>query len=623
MLKTKVSFKKKAMSFGSSALNTLQQIGKSLVYPIAVLPAAALLLRVGTAIMEAGDENIQDFVYWLGWIIQAPGSIVFDNLAAIFGIGVAFGFAKDHRGEAALVGFLGYLVIVKMVQSEGSLTTLIYGSVMTETSYIITDTGIKAIEYSTLLYIVPFTGNAVDGGGIEGVWLTNLGVFGGITAGLLAALLYNKYSDIQLHPALGFFSGRRFVPIVALVVFAGLSFGLALIWPWLQYLLVLISEGIVSQPEIGAGIYAFLNRLLIPFGLHQVLNVFFWFQVPITLDGYQIFYLVEGSSPVPMLGDIDAFLTAGSVAINGIIIPGHPDYIDATLTGDDAYGALSEANVGVFQTGFFPIMMFGVPAVALAIGMSAEKDHRKNVLLFMGSAAFVSFLTGITEPVEFTFMFISPILYFSYSLLSGVVASLTILTGVSFGFGFSAGAIDLFLSLPTAAELSTGIFSGYLSILAIFMVGILAFPVYYLLTFYIIKYFDLATPGRKDNLVGVVQSSNGDSKEDIETTKQDSNKTTLKSKKENKWEQIASKTIELVGGFENIEDIDNCITRVRLVLKDNSMVNNKKAQKIGYTGSINIGKKGIHLVIGLESEIVAKHMIRLRNKSVNKTKQKK
>ncbi len=460
-------------------LSVLQNIGKSLVFPIAVLPAAAILLRVGVAISDAGVVDGSagaQFVYWLGWIMYTPANVIFGNLPLIFAIGVAFGFAKDHRGEAALVGAILYLGIVAVGQVEGSFASLIYGKVMMKDGY------------SELLYLV-----VEAGGEIHNTWLLNFGAFGGIGSGLLAAMLYNKYSEVRLPDALGFFSGRRFVPMIAVVSAAVVGMAGAIIWPWFQYVLVMISKGLVAAPEAAAGAYAFANRLLIPFGLHQVLNVYFWFQMPITSGGEQVFIQSAEAATgfAPLFGDLNAFLASTDdlvIQIDGI-----------TLTGQSAFDAMQVANVGIFQTGFFPIMMFGLPAVGLAIVRNSDKKELKQTMTFVMSAVAVSFLTGITEPLEFAFMFVAPVLYAAYAVLSGAVAALTVLTGSSFGFGFSAGAIDLFLSLQISSNLSQGAsaaMNGYMGLVWILLIGIMVVPVYYLMADVIIRMTNPETTGR-------------------------------------------------------------------------------------------------------------------------------
>ncbi len=632
-------------SAGSKTLGILQKIGKSMVFPIACLPAAALFLRIGAAIQTAGSNNSIETIYWIGYVMSKMGGVVFDYLPAIFAVGVGFGFSKDHRGEAALVSFLAYLLITALVQGfsfagqsaakmnsdaeAGSLTltSLIYHGAL------VNDAGVSSVLYLTVSYYDPQAAEMV----YVNVWLMNLGVFGGIMAGLIGAWTYNKYSSVQLHPALGFFSGRRFAPLAVLVVAMLWSWPIAIVWPWINWALIQMSEALVNTPATAAGLYAFLNRLLIPFGLHQVLNAYFWFQMPIVtsgaviVDGFvvaadgtqtmvndvviesgtQLFYWEADSTGTsgdadllpditPVLGDLNAFLAAsGGVNIAAVDSTGQLVY----FTGEASYSLFQSAHVGTYQTGFFPIMMFGLPAVGLGIAYSAEKDYRKQVFMYMGTAAMVSFLTGITEPLEFAFMFISPALYFGYALLSGLVAGFTVATGASFGFGFSAGLIDFALSIQTAANLSTGVSSawgGYASIFWVLFMGILCVPAYFFMTVGIIKYTDVATPGRNGNLTGLT-GNNDDNASNAATA---SSIAGAKNAKDAKNIQMAIDTMKLVG-VENLVNIDNCITRVRLKVKDNKSITNEQAAKIGYRGMSKPGSENLQFIIGPESEQIA------------------
>ncbi len=594
MFKTKrrtVGNAKPDYGFGGGFLTVAQNIGKSLVYPIAVLPIAAILLRFGALFQDLSSAEF-DALWWIGFVLKTPGAAVFDNLPIIFAIGVAFGFSKDHRGEAALVGAVSYLVLTGMVQQENGLASLFYENVLLMKGV---DSAGNAVQYSKLLYIIPELGTLPGGTDTvlgDPTWMLNLGIFGGIEAGLISAYAYNRWSGTKLHPALGFFSGRRFVPMITILIMAAVSFATAAIWPWLQLFLVILSEKILLIPALGAGIYAFLNRLLIPFGLHQVINVFFWFQMPITYDGVQILYM-NGGQLVPMLGDINAYSNAANFVSEGIQI-GSDFY-----SGDRVWEILSEVNVGAFQTGFFPIMMAGTPAAAFAIAFAADKENRKKVLAFMMSAAMVSFLTGITEPVEYSFMFISPILYLIYSFLAGIVASLTVLTGVSFGFGFSAGLIDLILSAPVAIHLST---TGAFSYLIIVGLILATFPVFFGVTYAVIKGLNLATPGRNGNMTGIMGED-----DQLEQTSEAS-----QTEKDTKELRMAKETIKLVGGVDNIYEIDNCITRVRLKVSDNNIAQ-EDAKKIGYIGYSKVGSNAAQFIIGPEAEIIAKHILDLKN----------
>ncbi len=604
-----------------SALSLMQNIGKSLVFPIATLPAAALLLRIGVFIQSFGDvagNGGEQFAYWLGFIMSTPGAAVFDNMPIIFGIGVAFGFAKENRGEVALVGAIAYFALIGLAQNEGSLTELIYGNVNLGKGVVMPD----GTFHSDLLYL-----NIVDSSGavLASAWLMNFGVFGGILTGLVTAVIYNQFADVRLHPALGFFSGRRFVPIVTLFLMILVALGMAVIWPWINLGLVWFSIGISFIPALGAGLYAFVNRLLIPFGLHQVLNTYFWFQSPIVVDGgYQVMMGVfdtatKGWSWNPVLGDINAFadITSGSIwQINGEAyqltfgtLGTHASFIKGTVdetTGIFTAGAdktnyislLQSSNIGMYQAGFYPTMMFGLPAVAIAMAVRAEDDYKKQVWAFMIAGSVVAFLTGITEPLEFAFMFISPIIYLIYAALSGVWAFIVVLFGISNGFGFSAGMIDWLISLLGGG---IGVLSkhGLWANLELFLIGALAAVVNFFVVWFLIDKLNIATPGRNGNYAGL----SGDEDSSTKTK-------TAKGKVSPKLTKMAEDTIEFIGA-DNITKVDNCITRVRLTVKDNTIYDDEKAKAIGYSGVIKVGKQAYQMIIGPDSEVIANEMKRI------------
>ncbi|BDU67558.1 MAG: PTS sugar transporter subunit IIA [Candidatus Tyloplasma litorale] len=615
--KTNVKFTKEKRNF--SFLSLMQNIGKSLVYPIATLPAAALLLRIGAFVNSYGvmdGSGWEQFLYWLGFILQTPGSAVFDNLPIIFGIGVAFGFAKENRGEVALVGAIAYFALIGLAQNEGSLSSLFYENVDLGNAY--RDPVTNQVINSDLLYLNVFVNESLA----SSTWLMNFGVFGGILTGLTTAAIYNKWHSIRLHPALGFFSGRRFVPIITLFIMILVSFIMAIIWPWINIALVQISIGISKVPTLGAGLYAFANRLLIPFGLHQVLNTYFWFQAPIVASlnnsTEQLLYW-NGTEFTPLLGDINAFSyvidgTIFQVAGNNYMLHvenlGQGSWLETGAMVDGIWNGtgqsaaqgidvLRSANIGMYQAGFYPTMMFGLPAVAVAISMRAENEYRNKVWAFMLAGAAVAFLTGITEPLEFSFMFISPIIYVVYSMIAGIFASITIALGISVGFGFSAGFIDWMLSLLSGG-IGTLSSTGNWASLELIAVGVVAAIVNFSVVYWLIGRFNISTPGRNGNVTGL--SGN----EDDENNNPNSPTETTN----DKLSRIAKKTIDFVGK-ENIENVDNCITRLRLIVKDNSVYKDEDAIAIGYTGVVKVGKKAYQLILGPDCEVVANEIKRL------------
>ncbi|MFC4076381.1 N-acetylglucosamine-specific PTS transporter subunit IIBC [Salinithrix halophila] len=445
-----------------------QRIGKSLMLPIAVLPAAALLLRLG-------QDDLLDIPF-----IAAAGKGIFDNLPLIFAIGLAIGFSRDGSGTAALAGVIGYLVL---------------------------DHSVTAIN------------KEID-----------MGVLGGIVTGLVAGLLYNRFHYIKLPEWLAFFGGRRFVPIVtaaSMVILGGL-FGL--IWPPIQDAIHSLGQWIIGAGAVGVGVYGFLNRLLIPMGLHHVLNSLVWF----------VFGDFGGAK-----GDLNRF-----------------------FAGDP--------SAGTFMAGFFPVMMFGLPAAALAMILAAPKKRRKQVAGLLGSIAFTSFLTGITEPIEFTFMFLSPLLYGIHALLTASSFVVTYLLDIHHGFGFSAGAIDFFLNL--------GLAKGAWLLLA---VGLAYGGIYFTLFYLLIRTLDLKTPGRGDEeteVTEVVKTSSDDPR--------------------------GSLFLEDLGGRDNILSLDYCATRLRLRVDDMGKVEETNLKKHGARGVIRTGGSSIQVIVGTDVQFVADAMKR-------------
>ena len=393
-------------------LNQLQRIGKALMLPIAVLPAAALLLRLG--VLFGSD---------LGWgegtalgvfftLMTAAGDVVFGNLALLFAIGVAVGLTEG-AGVAALTGAVGYQILAKL-NGFGSLWDVL-----------------NKVE-------TPAT--------------VNMSVFGGIAIGVIAAWSYNKYKDVKLPSYLGFFAGRRFVPIVG--SFYALLLGLVagFVWPPVGSAILSFGEWFAALGFIGLLIYGFANRMLLLIGLHHILNTFVWFQ----------------------LGE---FTKADGTVVNGDL--------NRFFAGDP--------TAGVFMAGWFVVMMFGLPAAAYAIYKAADASEKSNTGSIMASAGFTSFLTGITEPIEFSFAYAAPVLFAIHGLLAGLALGICELLDWSMGFGFSAGLIDYLLNFKLAAEASNAGATGPIGILGL---GVVFAVLYYTLFSWAIKTYNLATPGR-------------------------------------------------------------------------------------------------------------------------------
>ncbi|GAA2959937.1 MULTISPECIES: PTS transporter subunit EIIC [Streptomyces] len=395
---------------GAGVMAVMQRIGRSLMLPVAVLPAGALLVRLGNDDM-LGRDSFPAAIVKIAGFMAAGGNAILDNMALLFAVGIAIGFAKKSDGSTALAAVTGYLVFQKV------LATFTDGN-------------------------LPKVASVVDGKIVMNEAPVNAGVLGGVVMGVVVALLYQRFYRTKLPAWAGFFGGRRLVPILSAIagLFIGIVFGY--IWPVLGTGLHNFGEWLVGSGAVGAGIFGVANRALIPVGMHHLLNSFPWFQA----GSY------EGKS-----GDINRFLAGDPTA-------------------------------GQFMTGFFPIMMFALPAACLAIVHCARPERRKVVGGMMFSLAATAFVTGVTEPIEFTFMFIAPVLYAIHAVLTGVSMALTWGLGMKDGFGFSAGAVDFFLNLGIATK-------PWLLVL----VGLCFAVVYYAVFRFAITKFNLPTPGRESD----------------------------------------------------------------------------------------------------------------------------
>ena len=455
----------------------LQKLGKSLMLPVACLPICGILMGLGywmcPATMQGGEIN--GIIQQIGFYLVKAGGALIDNMAILFAIGIGVGMADDNDGTAALSALASWLMITNLL-STANVSVI---RTLSETSTLAFD---KIAN--------PFIG---------------------IIAGLIGAMCYNRFKNTQLPDWLSFFSGKRCVAIVAGVVSILASVVLLFVWPVIFGGLVALGEAIVSLDAVGAGIYAFFNRLLIPFGLHHALNNVFWFD---TIG----------------LGDITHFW--------------------AGETSADVSWSL-----GMYMSGFFPCMMFGIPGAALAMVHTAKPAKRKIVIGLVASAAISAFVCGVTEPFEFGFMFLAPVLYVIYALLYGIFVTITTLVGFRAGFMFSAGATDLLFSASLPAAQKTWM---------IIPLGIAAFIVFYVVFRFAIVKFNLKTPGREDD---------------------DVDETTVKLANNN-FTEVAKIVLEGVGGKENVASIDNCITRLRLEIKDYTKVDEKKIKSAGVAGVI-------------------------------------
>lgn len=402
----------------------LQKLGKALMLPVACLPICGILMGIGywlaPAVMGAAGPT-EGLAYVVGFFLVKAGGALIDNMAILFAIGVAVGLAEESDGTAGLAGLVSWLMITTLL-SSGSVAAIAPAMVENE---------VNAVAFSKIAN--PFTG---------------------ILAGIIGAVCYNKFKGTKLPDVLAFFSGKRSVAIVTGLVSIVVSAILLFVWPLLFGALVAVGNAIKGMGVVGVGLYAFLNRLLIPTGLHHALNNVFWFD---TIG----------------LGDLTAYwgaLVEGDTMTNGTVI---------------------NWSVGSYMAGFFPCMMFGIPGAALAMIQTAKSNKRKATIGIVGAAAVCAFLCGVTEPFEFAFMFLAFPLYIVYAALYGIFASITVALGFRAGFCFSAGATDLLFgaSLPAAANYWVMI-----------PMGLAALVVFYLVFRFAITKWNLKTPGREDDV---------------------------------------------------------------------------------------------------------------------------
>lgn len=477
----------------------LQKLGKALMLPVACLPICGILMGIGYALcpetMQGGD--ITGVVQQIGFFLVKAGGALIDHMAILFAIGVGVGMADDNDGTAGVAALASWLMITNLL-STGTVSV------------------IKTLEEGTT--------NFIAFSKIENPFI-------GILAGIIGALCYNKFKSAKLPDWLSFFSGKRCVAIIAGLVSIIASAILLFVWPVLFGALVALGKGIEGLGAVGAGIYAFFNRLLIPFGLHHALNNVFWFDT-IGLGDLKHFWAGETSADVSW-------------------------------------------SLGMYMSGFFPCMMFGIPGAALAMVKCAKPAKKKAAIGLVASAAICSFICGVTEPFEFAFMFLAPGLYVIYAALYGIFTMITVALGFRAGFSFSAGAMDLFFSssLPAAAR-----------IWLIIPLGIAAFVVFYFVFLFAIKKWDLKTPGREDDDV--------EAEKKIELANDD-------------FAAIAATILEGCGGKDNIASIDNCITRLRLEVKDITAVDDKVIKSAGVAGVMKPGKTSVQVIIGPKVQFVA------------------
>lgn len=457
----------------------LQKLGKALMLPVAALPVASIFMGIGYWIDPTGwgANNII-----AAFLLKAGGALI-DNMAILFAIGVGVGMSDDNDGTAGLAGLVSWLVITTVLSSGA---------------------------------VAMYTGADADPA------FAKIGTqFTGILSGIIGASCYNKFKNTKLPDALAFFSGKRSVAIMTSFVSLIACVVLFFAWPLLYNALVGFGQAVLSTGAIGAGIYGFLNRLLIPVGLHHALNSVFWFDVA-------------------GVNDLANFW-AGT-GVTGV--------------------------TGQYMAGFFPVMMFGLPAAALAMYHTAKPEKKKVAGALLAAAALSSFFTGVTEPLEFAFMFLAPAAYLVHALLTGISCTIVAALPTRAGFNFSAGLVDYVLSFKAPHALN---------VFWLIAIGVVFAVIYYVVFRFIIVKFNLKTPGREDDDLEAEQSA------------------VLAN---NDYTAVAAIILEGVGGKENVTSIDNCITRLRLEVKDQAKVNEKKIKSAGVAGVVRPGKTSVQVIVG-------------------------
>nr|WP_301554178.1 glucose-specific PTS transporter subunit IIBC [Staphylococcus aureus] len=496
----------------------LQRIGKALMLPVAILPAAGLLLAIGTAIQGEALQHYLPFIQNGGVqnvakLMTAAGSIIFENLPMIFALGVAIGLAGGD-GVAAIAAFVGYIIMNKTM-----------GDFLQVTPKNVTD---PASGYASIL----------------GIPTLQTGVFGGIIIGALAAWCYNKFYNINLPSYLGFFAGKRFVPIMMATTSFILAFPMALIWPTIQSGLNAFGTGLLdSNTGVAVFLFGFIKRLLIPFGLHHIFHAPFWFE-------------------------FGSWKNAAGEIIHG----DQRIFIEQIREG-------AHLTAGKFMQGEFPVMMFGLPAAALAIYHTAKPENKKVVAGLMGSAALTSFLTGITEPLEFSFLFVAPLLFFIHAVLDGLSFLTLYLLDVHLGYTFSGGFIDYVL---------LGVLPNKTQWWLVIPVGLVYAVIYYFVFRFLIVKLKYKTPGREDKQSQAVTAS---------------------------ATELPYAVLEAMGGKANIKHLDACITRLRVEVNDKSKVDVPGLKDLGASGVLEVGNN-MQAIFGPKSDQIKHEMQQIMNGQV-------
>lgn len=503
----------------------LQRLGKSLMLPIAVLPAAGILLRLGQddLLGKIKAPVIGPFFH----AMSAAGDAIFSNLPLLFAVGVAIGFARKADGSTALAAVVGYLVV-------------------------------QAV-FKTMSPVV--LAGEVDKAGAQAQ--INYSVFAGIVVGLLTAWLFDRYHTIQLPSYLGFFGGRRFVPIVVSVTCLFLAFAMSYLYPFFDAGLTGLGKFIGGSGALGAFVYGFANRMLIPLGLHHIPNSYVWF--------------LYGDYQTP---------------------DGH------VVTGELTRFAAGDPTAGIFTSGFYPVLMFGLPAAALAMIHVANKKQRKVAVGILSAAALTALLTGVTEPLEFAFMFVAFPLYVIHAVLTGLSLAIAYLLDIHLGFSFSAGLADLLLYGTAPAAKNIPLLLG---------MGVVFFVVYYVLFRFAITKWDLRTPGREPetDFEAQEQANLGEGTDSATAVVVGGAATaTLTAPAPTVTESRAEQVIAAFGGRENLVNVDACITRLRIEVADKGKVDQDRLKRLGAAGVIEVGNS-VQAVFGTDAEAMKNDIVEI------------
>lgn len=526
----------------SRLFGVLQRVGRSFMLPIALLPIAGLLLGVGASLTNAAmieSYNLESILgegtvlNWILTVLSAVGSIIFDNLPIIFAMGVALGMAESEKATATLSAAIAFFVM-----------------------------------HATISTLLDLTGKATDGSlhegsiaQVVGINSLQMGVFGGIIVGLGVAALHNKFYKIKLPTVISFFGGTRFIPIISTVVYVVVGAVMFFVWPFIQEGIFALGNLVLNSGYVGTAIYGFIERILIPFGLHHVFYLPFW-QTGV----------------------------GGNAIVDGNLIMGAQNIFFAELASPST--EVFSVSATRFMSGKFPFMIFGLPGAALAMYTTAKRERRKIAGGLLLSASLTAMLTGITEPIEFTFLFVAPALYLFHSLFAGLSYMFTHVFNVGVGMTFSGGIIDLLLFGVLQGNEKT-------NWTAIIPIGIAYFILYFLLFRFMIRKFDYLTPGREED---------GETKLYTRADYNEKKKSEVAGEPQMSaadvgLESTSSLIVRGLGGRENIKNVDCCATRLRVTVNDSALVNDALLKKSGAAGVIRRGN-GVQVVYGPQVSVI-------------------